>query len=123
MKPFFLLILLIVVLLSCRQSENWESLGNWGFSPNGDGINELFILAKNEGIESKKLLFDTTKVNEMTILENKTSNIVLKTQQYQRNWWNGKKNNSGGLVPIGLYEFYLELEGDKTYFGYVYVKY
>lgn len=125
MRRIFILILTGIFFGSCESLQNIESLGSWGFSPNGDGINELFILAKSDNSQDREMvvLFDTTKVNQMTILESKTSNIVYKVSQYHRHWWNGRKNNTGNLVPVGLYEFYLELADDKTYFGFVYVKY
>lgn len=124
MKTTIISLIIITIFCSCSELEDVESYGSWGFSPNGDGINDLFILSKNDiKFDKMTILFDTTKINKMTIFETRTNNIVYKGVQYHRNWWNGRKNNCGGVVPIGLYDFYLELEGEKIYFGNVYVKY
>lgn len=112
-NQFFILLCFAYLFYSCQKPDNWISLGSWGFSPNGDGVNEIFNLD-----------FDTLKVNQMIIYDIQSHKEVLNVFNYHRNnWWNGKYNNNGDLVPIGLYEFYLELEGSYTYFGYVYVKY
>jgi len=124
-KFVFLSIIVLFTFGACKKAENVEFLGKWGFSPNGDGLNDLFILAQNDGLNMKKMdiLFDTTKINWMTIIETGTNKVVYKVSQYHHNWWNGQKNNNGSLVPIGVYDFYLELENEKTYLGNVYVKY
>lgn len=112
LNQFLKLICCIFILNSCQKTDNWISLGSWGISPNGDNKNELF-----------KLDFDTSKVSQMIIYDIQSHKEVLNVYKYQRNWWNGRYNNVGDLVPIGLYGFYLELKGSNTYFGYVYVKY
>lgn len=109
---FFRLILLVLLVFSCRKPDNWVSLGSYCFSPNGDGINDLFILP-----------FDTTNVNHMTIFDSYSKKEMFKVNQYHKTWWNGRKNNTGKLVPIGTYNYYLEIEGSFTYYGLVYVKY
>lgn len=109
---FLRLILFILFIFSCKEPDNWVSLGSFVFTPNGDGVNELF-----------KIPFDTTKTNMMIILDSKTNKEVLKTYQYQRNWWNGRQNNTGKYASEGLYSFNLEIDGTYLYYGYVYVKY
>jgi len=107
---FFRLIVLLLLCVSCKEPDDWVSLGSYGFSPNGDGIHELFILP-----------MDTTSTNQMTIIDSKTNKVVLKVHQYQENYWNGKLNNTGKPVSAGLYNYYLEVESSYTYYGYVYL--
>lgn len=108
----FSLIICFSLLFSCRKPDDWISLGSFGISPNGDNINDVL-----------KLPFDTTKANKMTILDTKSQKVILQVCHYEKNYWNGKLRNTGPLVPSGLYNFYLEIEGSFTYYGFVYVKY
>jgi len=111
-KSVFRLIVLVLLFVSCQKPDDWVELGSYGFSPNGDGVNELFILP-----------MDTTSTNQMTIFDSRTNEVVLKVHQYQENYWNGKKNNTGEPVDTGLYRYFLEIEDSYTYFGYVYLAY
>lgn len=111
-RIFLRLVVLIFVLSFCKEPETWFYQDSYGFSPNGDGINDVFIIP-----------FDTTKTSQMTIIDSKNNKEVLNVFQYQRNWWNGRQNNTGRLVTEGLYKFYLEIDRSYTFYGYVYVKY
>lgn len=70
------------------------------FSPNGDGVNDLFLL-KNGGLKDFSLqIFD------------RWGNIVFETTQSQT-FWDGR-TRSGNLVPAGTYFFVLKASGDGT---------
>ena len=72
-----------------------------GFSPNGDGWNDVFFIAN---IESKP--------NNLLRVFNRWGNLVYEINGYKNNWngnWNGK------LLPDGTYFYILEItEEDKT---------
>ena len=86
------------------------------FSPDGDGINDNFVI---EGIE---LIPD----NEITIL-NRWGTVVFQTSNYQNNW-DGTSSNSmnvgGGDLPTGTYYYILDpnKEGYEVYKGYIYLQ-
>ena len=85
-----------------------------GFSPNGDGVNDVFVI---RGIERYPN-------NEFTII-NRWGNIVYKANGYQ-NTWNGKATEGvkfgGDDLPEGTYFYILDLgNGDKPYKGYIYL--
>lgn len=108
-------IIFFLPIYSCLKPENIVSIGSWGFSPNGDGINDVFILPTE--------IVDTTLNNRMTIIDTRSNKLVLKVTEYHKKWWNGKINNNGELVSEGLYKFALEINDLNSYWGYVYVKY
>jgi gliding motility-associated-like protein/uncharacterized repeat protein (TIGR01451 family) len=77
-----------------------------GFSPNGDGINDLFVI---RGIE----IFPANSIQ----IYNRWGNKVFDASPY-RNTWDGKANNGliigdGDRLPIGTY-FYLLNLGDNS---------
>ncbi len=85
-----------------------------GFSPNGDGVNDLFVI---RGI-------DNFPNNQLTII-NRWGNVVFKAQDYKNNW-DGK--SSEGLrfgsddLPQGTYFYILDLgNNEKPYKGYIYL--
>ncbi len=86
------------------------------FSPDGDGINDNFVI---EGIE---LIPD----NEITIF-NRWGNVVFQTSNYQNNW-DGTSSNAmnigGGDLPTGTYYYILDpnKEGYEVYKGYIYLQ-
>lgn len=126
---FFLIKFVFLILFSffinqCKVPNDWEFLGTWGVSPNNDGLNDLFIPSKfSESTQKMEILFDTASVNLMTIYDTRSSVLVYKSSNYQRNWWNGKLNNTGKLVPAGTYSFFLEIEDVNTFYGYVFILY
>lgn len=72
------------------------------FSPNGDGVNDLFLL-KNGGLQDFSLqIFD------------RWGNTVFETTQSQT-FWDGR-TPSGNLVPAGTYFFVLKASGSGTAF-------
>ncbi|RLD24046.1 MAG: hypothetical protein DRI54_06600, partial [Bacteroidetes bacterium] len=82
-----------------------------GFSPNGDGINDLFVI---NGIEN-------TRGNRLVVFDN-WGDVVFEANDYQ-NDWDGKKRN-GADLPSDTYYFILtipELEPGE-YSGYLILK-
>jgi len=78
-----------------------------GFTPNGDGINDLFIIPGMSGYTSIRL----------TIF-NRYGNLVYESDQYE-NDWDGTSSKNGGELPDGTYFYVLELDGGERYNGYV----
>jgi len=91
-------------------------VGNYGFSPNGDGINDLWVLPD--------LAYCHTS-NHMLIIDQYTqpNTTYLNVDSYQNNWWNGRLNNTGDLCPVGTYFYQLTITGVGTYTGFVFVSY
>lgn len=87
-----------------------------GFSPNGDGINDTFVI---NGIEANPN-------NELKIY-NRWGTLVYRKKGYDNRW----KGISDGRVtiskneslPVGTYYYVLELNGKKSKSGYVYINY
>ncbi len=85
-----------------------------GFSPNGDGINDLFIIS---GIINYPSL-------SMSVY-NRWGNLVFDASPYQNNW-NGRSNSSvaisGEVLPIGTYFYIIDLgDGSPVRKGTIYL--
>jgi gliding motility-associated-like protein len=85
-----------------------------GFSPNGDGLNEVFEI---EGLE----LFDKVSVQ----IFNRWGNEVYKSEMY-KNDWDGTSKNAFTLgsskLPSGTYFYVVDFhDGKKPVVGYVYL--
>jgi len=85
-----------------------------GFSPNGDGINDLFVI---RGIKN-------FPKNEFTIF-NRWGNKVFEASPY-KNTWNGKTDMGirvgGDELPVGTYFYILDLQdGTPVYKGTIYL--
>jgi large repetitive protein len=82
-----------------------------GFSPNGDGINDLFVI---RGGQNQKISLEVF---------NRWGHTVYKSDDY-KNDWNGASNtgvrvgNTGGL-PEGTYFYRVQLESGRTYVRYM----
>ncbi len=76
-----------------------------GFSPNGDGVNDYFTI---NGLE----FFNTHHL----IIYNRWGNPVYESKNYQ-NDWNGTWRGEG--LPDGTYFYLLEVDGSKSYSGYI----
>jgi gliding motility-associated-like protein len=85
-----------------------------GFSPNGDGINDLFVIA---GVEN----YPTLSVN----IYNRWGSLVFEASPYLNNW-NGKSNSGvtigGDDLPIGTYFYIIDLgNGSPILKGTIYL--
>jgi gliding motility-associated-like protein len=85
-----------------------------GFSPNGDGIHDLFVIKGIEGFKN----------NFFTIL-NRWGNKVYEANPYN-NTWDGTSmfglRFGGNILPIGTYFYILDLHnGMKAYKGTIYL--
>jgi len=77
-----------------------------GFSPNGDGVNDYFVIQGIEAFPNNRLL-----------IFNRWGNEVYKKAGYL-NDWNGTWNNRK-LLPDGTYFYVLEDGRGKRYSGYI----
>lgn len=85
-----------------------------GFSPNGDGVNDLFVI---KGISNYPH-------NTLTIL-NRWGSVVYNMHAYD-NTWNGKSSQGlrfgGDDLPDGTYFYILDLgNNEKPYKGFIYI--
>lgn len=87
-----------------------------GISPNGDGINETFVV---RGLESYP--------NSEITIYTRAGQLIYQNPDYQNNW-DGRSMNSriedGTLQPTGTYYFVLRLGGTNRFLkGFIYVAY
>jgi gliding motility-associated-like protein len=87
-----------------------------GFSPNGDGVNDRFIIKGIKDFPNSKL-----------IIFNRWGNKIFEVKGYQ-NDWDGRADNSmtvgTEVVPEGTYYYIIDLgNGDKPTKGFVYINY
>ena len=82
-----------------------------GFSPNGDNINDLFVIrgAQNQTVNLEVF--------------NRWGHVVYKSEDY-KNDWNGSSNtgvrvNNVGGLPDGTYFYRVKLENGRTYVRYM----
>ena len=89
----------------------------YGFSPNGDGINDGWTV---EGIEAYP--------NNMVQVFNRSGKLVFKAKSYANNW-DGisnqiASNGSGTKLPVGPYLFIIDLgDGSQPTRGWIYINY
>ncbi|MFT3738012.1 MAG: Ig-like domain-containing protein [Breznakibacter sp.] len=84
-----------------------------GFSPNGDGVNDFFVIP------------DLSKFTKVGIeIINRWGNVVYKKSTYENNW-DGQSNigfSIGKELPAGTYFYIITIHDiDKAYSGYVYL--
>jgi len=80
-----------------------------GFSPNGDGINDVFVI---RGIEN-------ARGNRLVVFNN-WGDVIYQANDYQ-NDWEGKTNN-GADLPSDTYYFILTIPEVGEYSGYLILK-
>ncbi len=80
-----------------------------GFTPDGDGINDLFVITAIDGVEGA----------ELTIF-NRYGNLVFESDDYD-NTWDGRSSVNDKLMPDGTYFYILEIPGKDSMSGYVYI--
>lgn len=96
-------------------SDDFSSFLKFGFSPNGDGINDvLFIKELNGYADMNMMIYD------------RAGTVVYSDVAYT-NSWNGISNigyHKGRLLPCGTYLFQVQVGGvAKVIRGYVYINY
>jgi gliding motility-associated-like protein len=82
------------------------------FSPNGDGIHDLFEIQNLENYPN----------NEMWIFDQNGS-LVYNTTSYHNAEWNGRYNNTGSMAPVGTYYFTCRINGSTVKKGTVFSSY
>ncbi len=80
------------------------------FTPNGDGINDLFTLIVDNpsgSVMSQKKIYDLSgfEIADLAVVGDETASTVVLT-------WNGKDNKSDA-VPGGIYIYQLQSEGQS----------
>lgn len=110
----------IVLTIASEPNED-EITVNTGFSPNGDGSNDVFEI---NGI-------DLTQENSIEIYD-RWGSLLYKRKNYDNSWGGFSEHNrtlaKGTLVPVGTYFYFLKVKDEltnkvKTYKGWVYVNY
>ncbi|PKQ62751.1 hypothetical protein BZG02_11115 [Labilibaculum filiforme] len=87
-----------------------------GFSPNGDGINDFFVI---KGIKDFP--------NSVLMIFNRWGAKIYSTKGYQNNW-DGRADNSltvgSEIIPEGTYYYVIDLgDGSKALKGFIYINY
>ncbi|MHC1703540.1 MAG: Ig-like domain-containing protein [Tenuifilaceae bacterium] len=83
-----------------------------GFSPDGNGINDYFVIAGIENLPD----------NELSIY-NRWGSLVYHKKNY-KNEWNGRSAGKDKNLPVGTYFYILKVNGKVSPFkGYLYIKY
>nr|WP_242158771.1 MopE-related protein [Aestuariivivens sediminis] len=85
-----------------------------GFSPNGDGINDTWVI---ENITS-------FSKNHIKVF-NRWGNLVFETNNYQNNWNGASTEGGSGKLPVGPYLYIIELNesGFSPVQGWIYINY
>lgn len=106
----------ISIIDTCNKPNLVETFIPEGFSPNGDGINETFLV-KIANVNSAKLFIFNRWGNEVFKTENKNSSSLSSTELI----WDGRYK--GQLMPSGTYFYIVETETvngeNKNYRGFV----
>ncbi|UAB80948.1 gliding motility-associated C-terminal domain-containing protein [Marixanthomonas sp. SCSIO 43207] len=84
------------------------------FSPNGDGVNDQFVISCIENFPNNTLQ-----------IFNRYGSLVFKANQYS-NEWDGRANvsgitNTGDVLPAGTYFYILEMDNASSKSGWVYL--
>ena len=84
------------------------------FSPNGDGVNDNFVISCIENYSNNTLQ-----------IFNRYGSVVFKSNGYS-NEWDGRANvsgisNKGEVLPAGTYFYILEMDNMKSKSGWVYL--
>ena len=78
------------------------------FTPNGNNINDLFVIRNIETLNTKNLE-----------VFNRYGNRVYSSSNYQ-NDWDGSRSDNGQALPDGTY-YYVFIADSDTFKGYVYI--
>jgi gliding motility-associated-like protein len=80
-----------------------------GFSPNGDGYNDVFEILGLDNYDTKILT-----------VYNRNGGLVYQNDSYD-NTWDGTLQNTGDPVPDATYYYLLELDNGQLKSGFVYI--
>jgi gliding motility-associated-like protein len=96
-----------------------------GFSPNGDGVHDLFQIVGMEDFPDAKMYIFNRWGNKL--YEKEHYGNVSYWGSPEEAWWDGRSesrwNVGGGRVPVGNYLYILELGNGKVFKGTVMVSY
>lgn len=88
-----------------------------GFSPNGDGINDRFVVKAVQFCEQSEIH-----------IYNRWGDLVYKSNRYgldgETSWWDGiatEGMSKGNVVPSGTYYYILKTDNYSTKKGYIYI--
>ncbi len=104
----------VITIGSDSFTENSQNY-NFGFSPNGDGINDTFVV---DGIESRP--------NNTLYVYNRWGALVYSKKGYDNSWGGISTNNltiyKNKLLPVGTYFYILKFHDErKNWEGYIYI--
>ncbi len=104
-----------ILIIIADATSNVAIKKKYGFSPNGDGINDTWTIDTIENYPN-----NTVKVF------NRSGKLVYEQKAY-KNTWNGVANTIGGnqKLPVGPYLFIIELNNanEKPVQGWLYINY
>jgi len=85
---------------------------NTAFSPNGDGVNDTWIIKSIEGYPEN-----------IVYIYNRWGDVVAKIENYdnQQNVWNGENQLTNNIVATGTYFYVVEAGGEKRLSGWAQV--
>ncbi|MEM6320709.1 MAG: gliding motility-associated C-terminal domain-containing protein [Bacteroidota bacterium] len=96
------------IFVECRSDR--ELVIYTGISPNGDGVNDTFVI---EGIENYP--------NNSIQIFNRWGNMIFRQQGY-KNEWNGTWDNESSLLPDGTYFYLFDTGEGEVLSGFVEVR-
>ncbi|MBM3186292.1 MAG: gliding motility-associated C-terminal domain-containing protein, partial [Bacteroidetes bacterium] len=84
--------------------ENCEVIIPTAFTPDGDNVNDTWILGGIDAIFPKNIVY----------IYNRWGNVIFQSQQgkYETNSWDGKYDEK--QMPVGSYYFIIEFNDDQT---------
>ncbi|MCO6173609.1 gliding motility-associated C-terminal domain-containing protein [Flavobacterium sp. NRK F10] len=97
----------------CDAEQNPDITPILGLSPNNDGQNDTWVIENITDYPQAKIeVFDRNGV------------AVFHTVNYQ-NDWDGRRNGTGDLVPVGSYFYSIDVFGDASLYlkGWLYINY
>lgn len=112
----------IINILDADKCDGSSLQVSTAFTPNGDGVNDLFIIPE--------LMLSNGTVMEASIkIYNRWGSLVYENEAYGQggDWWDGNLGDVSGLsigneLPNGVYLYYLVFNGVNKKEGYVHIQ-